>query len=126
MKRIAILSVVIAAVGVTGFFIGQFTTGRAWNRFTEDSIYTGESVEAQQVTRVLTYLHRGQQQDARELLELQLDSSLITFSTLSSNSLPDSVRRAIRVARDYRRQHPWTNSEATIAATVESVFHLVE
>lgn len=126
MKRLSILCIVIVAVGVAGFFIGRFTTARAWNRFTEDFMYTGESVEAQQATRVLTYLHRGEQGEARTLLELQLDSALITFATFSSNTAPDSVRRAIRVARDYRRQHPWTNSEPTVAATVQRVFLLVE
>lgn len=126
MRRMAIFSTVIVAVGVAGFFLGRLTTARAWNRYMEHFIYMDESVEARQATQVLKYLHRGNQHKARELLEIKLDSALVTFMTLSSNTVPDSAQRAIREARDYRRQHPWTNSEPTVAATVQSVFQLVK
>jgi hypothetical protein len=110
-KLIVVLLVIAAAIG--GFFAGHYFTARSWNSLFMDYAYLHESNDAQHMVRALTYLREDKPQDGMDVLEICLDSALLTYTPLVLRPEPEGppthVLRAIRIARDYRIAHPWTS-----------------
>lgn len=113
MKSKLIVSVLVITAAIGGFFAGRYFTARSWNSFFMDHTYLRESNETQHMVRALTYLRGEKPQDGMDVLEMYLDSALLTYTPLvlrpEPEGPPTNVLRAIRVARDYRREHPWTS-----------------
>jgi hypothetical protein len=129
MKAKIITAVIGVAALVSGFFVGRFDTGRQWNQFFMNFIYTDTSNDAHSHVRTLTALREGRQTNAVEILENVLDGELltyITFEELRPEKRSEAGLRAIRVARDYRAKHPWQSSSAEINDGVQRVFALVK
>src|SRR6185369_3975697 len=110
---------------IGGFFAGRYFTARSWNSVFEDYTYLRESNQAQQMVRALTYLRGDKPQDGMDALEMYLDSALLTYTPLVLRPQPEgpptNVLRAIRVARDYRREHPWRGMTPDLSNTVQQV-----
>jgi hypothetical protein len=131
-KLLTATAVIAAAVG--GFWFGQFRTTGTWHRVLESEIESCLSLQyrsrAQTTLRVLTYTHNGQQSNANDVLERELDQLLGNLGILCEAVPPQQrnpfVLRAIREARDYRLQHPWTNSVPSDAKRVREVLHLAD
>lgn len=121
---------VLVAVAVGGFFVGRHFTAKAWNRSFLEYVYVSESNQAQRMVRALTYFRDGRQSEAADVLELYLDSALNTFCVYEDRVAPaeraDYVMQAVRVSRDYRSAHPWTNSSLIIAESVQKVLQLAD
>lgn len=110
-KLIVLLLVVAAAIG--GFFAGGYFAAKSWNSFFIEYTYLHASNDTEHMVRALTYLRGDKPQDGVDVLEMYLDSSLLTYTSLvlrpEPKGPPANVLRAIRVARDYRISHPWTS-----------------
>ena len=126
MKKILVAVSIIAALAV-GYFAGRFHAGRVWRGILHDNMLTRASVQAHFCIRVLTDFREGNQTNALDFLESNLDGSLLTFLPLESTA---SAHRdvagllAIRSASIYRGKYPWTNSEPELREAVEKLMSL--
>ena len=125
-KLIVMLLVIAAAIG--GFFAGSYFTAKSWDQFFMDYTYLRESNQTQHMVRALTYLRGDKPDDGMDLLEHYLDSALLTYTPLVLRPQPEgpptNVLRAIQVARDYRRDHPWRGITPDLSNAVQQVMAL--
>jgi hypothetical protein len=126
------LIVVVAAImgaGVIGYWTGVYRTKQVWTRIVDGQIHRAHQyhncVRVSVNTQVLQHLADGKQAEARAALERQLDVALVqvvAYEKLYNPQGRDAIEfQAVRSARDYRSQHPWT-SQPDNAEAVQLAF----
>lgn len=110
---------VVALVG--GYLIGQWRTGRLWNRVLEDFICAKATNHAAFCLRALKALRSQRLPDAFRTLENGLDGEVITFWP-KTRALERSTAAVMRSASDYRSRNPWPSERAEIQNAVQEVF----
>jgi hypothetical protein len=116
MKAKLLVVVVATLALVLGCLAGRHETSKACNRtFTQ---YT-ERMEANEIRRLILFLNafrQGGESHGLATLERDLDGALVTFSNYGDRIPPEKrdeeVLRALKFARRYRMEHPWTNSDS--------------
>lgn len=125
MKRVCILVGGCLVAAIIGFFVGRETAAQRRERLIETWMFNSETVRAHSAVTALALLNDKREYDARWMLEMQLDSAVMTFAPYSPQHWPDAAHTAISAAREYRRQHPWTNSPPSVSRTINSVFEKI-
>ncbi len=94
----AIIGGAIAAYGAS-YFLGSFFS---------DGSNLSTIVAIKEKVFILSNLHEGKTEKAIEALEIALDHDLIRFSAgiHSSEHLKKDIKKALRVAKDYRSKFP--------------------
>jgi uncharacterized protein YneF (UPF0154 family) len=128
-SRLIIFLVVGAALG-GGFFLGHYQARRSWDTYVQRNfVYLPESTRIAETVRALTALRAGRQSDGLQILERSLDQSLLMYWDFA-NVLPDHqddfLLRSVRMARDYRAVHPFTEPLISNSNTIQQVFRLVK
>src|SRR5260221_7667825 len=115
-SRFLVMFCVLTAL-LSGYFVGRFQSGTAWDQLFTRYVYQRGSTEARQHVRILTYLRDGRQKEALLTLETLLDGSLITFvayDRVPQKEREDFVFRAVLAAREYRTKYPWHGTSALV------------
>ena len=129
-----ILAAVIISVAAGGYWLGEIRTAKIFKGILEIQIRSCLAMQyrtrAKTTLRVLNHIHNGQQANASEALERELDQMVVNFGLLWNTDPPrqrDGLNlQAIGEARNYRLQHPWTNSDPSMANRVQEALRLAE
>jgi hypothetical protein len=122
--------VLIVAAFVVGAIGGGFGISYFWVRFVNKFFVTTEAAQAGIDVSVLNCIRKNDVTNAAELLETELDGSLIGLSAYVE-STPKAQRdqmdmKIIQRAKDYRSKFPHENSEPEINQAISNAFLLVE
>ena len=130
VKSKLIIAAIIAAAALCGFSLGSYRTRQVWEEIaqqqSESQTRSANVIRVAQTVRALSYLAEGKQSEARDALEHQLDLGLagvVAYDSLVSSpehGILDIL--AIRQARVYRSQHPWTNDRPELVERVQKAF----
>jgi len=130
VKSRLIIAAIIAAAALGGFWVGSYRTRLVWDemsqRQSESQNRSANVIRVAQTVRALSYLAEGKQSEARDALEHQLDLGLAGVAEYDSlvsspeHGILDTL--AIRQARVYRSQHPWTNDRPELVEWVQKAF----
>ena len=110
--------------GVTGDSIGRYRTSRFLGSFFSDGANLSTTLGIKEKVFVLSKLRDGKMDEATETLERALDHDLMIFSVgiYSSEHLKKDIKKALKVAKDYRSKFPRvTNHSITDKAVSEAL-----
>jgi hypothetical protein len=128
-SRLLFVLAVVAAL-VTGFILGHFQVSRSLTRYMEHTYaYLPASTHIFETVKALTALHAGRQSDGLQTLELSLSESLLMFDNFDSvpqDQRDGSLLQSIRIARDYRAAHPFTEPFISNSNAIQQVFMLTK
>jgi hypothetical protein len=121
-------------LAITGFVLGVLMGGfGVWilsTRFANGFMMNAKSADTITTVRTLEQLRRGNTTGTLELLELELDGSLIELGawmeTASPNRWDPSELKTIQNARDYRTKFPRTNGPPEVVEGVARTFRLLD
>ncbi len=123
-SKFLILLALLAGLTI-GFLVGRFQGGQAVSSFVERSIINaGAAVDAEQAVRALTWLKEGKTTNGFDVLELKLNSSLLTLS--HAKELTPAMHDAIRIAREYRTKYPWNGTPPELKSRIEQVLSVAK
>lgn len=117
---VIILLVVAAAAGTV---VGTLVTAKVYRAQGEKMVLTWEAGHIATLIPPLEYLLAGRHSNAIEILEGQLDTSLMTFSHAEASALDQlgPVQSAIKQAKRHREKHPYINKDSDVATTVNEL-----
>jgi hypothetical protein len=126
-KKLAVTLIVAAflvgAVG-TGVTVGYF-----YNRMAARLVYLSETEKAGMNVGVLNQLHANNTTNAIQLLDIELDGSLITLWFFRNEITPsdrDVTLGVLRKVKEYRTKFPHEFDDPTFVETVSNVLSLVD
>lgn len=122
-SKVKFLISVIAAL-VVGYAAGYLQASRSWGPSYTRFVYQRDAGDAAGFASALSYLRRGDQQQAMQQLEVLLDASLFGLGQMPASEHTQPILTSIRVARVYREQYPWQGSSPDIYQTVQRVLSL--
>ena len=70
---------IAASTGIAGCLIGGLVVSRYWARLTTELVSSANEAEAVQLVHNLRLLRQGKTQEAINLMEIELDSNIITL-----------------------------------------------
>lgn len=126
-KKLAI--VLIVGAFLIGGFTGFITTNYYWTRFTNTFYSTSLAADIGTDTLLLNSLRTKKLTNAIDLLEVELDGSVIGLGVYLHN-LPESSRdpmqlKILQQAKDYRSKFPRKNGFPLSDQMVSNAFSLV-
>ncbi len=129
MKTKVIIGISIIVAFLVGFVAGGAKSTNSWVQWHNQNVYRGYATDAFIYSVALANLRNGHQDAGVNTLENQLDCSLFAigndFKVLAKQP-DDSIIQSLKVARDYRAEHPWVSSNAVVAARVDEVLALAK
>ena len=126
-KVFSITAIFLAGV-IIGGVAGAYGVAHYTSLFLSGDVESRAAVAIKQNIWVLKRLREGKVEQALELLEIDLDGNLITFSADMpiAKQWQESVGRSLVFAKEYRSQYPRSTQNHEIDATVASVLSKVE
>ncbi len=122
-KFISVIGILILGA-IIGGAIGAYGASYFLGSFFSDGSNLSTIVAIKEKVFILSNLHEGKTEKAIEALEIALDHDLIRFSAgiHSSEHLKKDIKKALKVAKDYRSKFPRvTNHSITDKAVSEAL-----
>jgi hypothetical protein len=104
--KMIIITVIALLVGIIGgLFLGSELASRVWYRMSKPLVVA----TGQQAFAVLTMLDRKDEAKLRELMEMEIDSTLLSLRAMHEKNPFDSDDPTMKVferLQNYRKEHP--------------------
>jgi hypothetical protein len=123
-KAIVGLGLAFLVVGVVGLAIGGYVGSHIMVSYFGNNWLHEQADDVLARIVILKHLRAGQQIQAVELLEAQLDDDLISIEPdkyIKEQTIAD-INKAVREAKEYRSAHPRTSNRPHVDSMVTHVF----